>query len=503
MTGAIVETRSGKVQGLTKHGVQVFRGIPYAKPPVGDLRWMPPQREMPWHDVRDATEFSAEAAQTPFPMAQLFGGPQPVNSEDGLYLNVWTPAVDDARRPVMVWIHGGAFMNGSGSTPWYDGTGFASHGDVVVVTINYRLGSFGFLHLAELFGDEFATSGNAGILDQVAALEWVRDNIEAFGGDPGNVTIFGESAGGGSVGTLLGAPGARGLFTGAIPQSGAASWCSTAARATQVAQRVIDALGVKAGDVAALRAASTEEILDAQTASMAQLGGLTGESSIGLPFQPVVDGITLPQPPLAAIAAGNAAGVRVLIGTNRHEMTLFHLMDESLASIDEAGLHRRAANIAGAAAGEKLVAGYLAERPGAPIQEVWTDLSTDAVFRIPAIRLAEAQLPHGPVWMYLFTWETPVFGGALRSSHALEIPFVWDTLDSPGAAMFTGTGEERQGIADAMHRAWTAFAHGRSPGDAARPDWPQYDLETRSTMRFDATIEVLADPAGSDRRLWD
>src|SRR5690242_11103638 len=291
----LVETRSGKVQGSEHDGIHVFKGIPFAKPPVGALRWLPPKREDPWDDVLDATQFSRESAQVPFPMAQLFGGPQPEHSEDSLYLNVWTPGLDDAHRPVMVWIHGGAFMNGAGSTPWYDGTRFAQHGDVVVVTINYRLASFGFLHLADLFGDEFAGSGNAGILDQIAALEWVRDNIEAFGGDPAKVTIFGESAGGGSVGTLLGAPSARGLFHQAIPQSGAASWFSTSERATEVARRVVDALQVKPGDVAALRAKTTEEVLAAQATAGLTVAGGGPEADMGLPFQPVVDGTVLPQ----------------------------------------------------------------------------------------------------------------------------------------------------------------------------------------------------------------
>jgi para-nitrobenzyl esterase len=495
--GAIVETRSGKVQGVEEHGVHIFRGIPFAKPPVGDLRWLPPQREEPWHDVRDATQFSDESAQPPFPMAQLFGGPQPQNSEDSLYLNVWTPGADDGRRPVMVWVHGGAFVNGSGTTPWYDGTRFADHGDVVIVTINYRLGAFGFLHLADLFGDEFAGSGNVGILDQVAALEWVRDNIEAFGGDAANVTVFGESAGGGSVGTLLGTPAARGLFAGAIPQSGASSWWSTRERATDVARRLVDTLQVAPGDTQALRSKTTDEILAAQAVAGLALGSMTDTQ---LPFQPVVDGTVLPQSPLDAVASGNAQGVRVLVGTNRHEMTLFHLMDQSLAQIDEAGLVRRSRVWVGDGA-ETIVAGYRANRPDASLIEVWTDLSTDAVFRIPAIQLAEAQAAHGAVWMYLFTWETPVFGG-LRSTHALEIPFVWDTLDAPGITMFTGEAGDRQQVANAMHPAWTAFARTGAPGHGALPEWPQYDTGRRATMRFDATCEVLDDPAGADRTLW-
>ncbi len=259
----IVDTRSGKVEGFERDGVHVFRGIPYALPPVGTRRWQLPQPEESWEGVRDATEFSAQSAQSEFAMTKLLGGPKPVISEDSLYLNVWTPACDDARRPVMVWIHGGAFIWGSGDTPWYDGTNFAAHGDVVVVTINYRLGPFGFLHLADLFDGAFAGSGNLGIADQIAALEWVRDCIAAFGGDPYHVTVFGESAGGGSIGTLLGTPAAQGLFTGAIPQSGAASWYATSDRATDMAARVVERLGVKAGDVDALLATSMDAVIRA------------------------------------------------------------------------------------------------------------------------------------------------------------------------------------------------------------------------------------------------
>ena len=259
----IVATRSGKVEGFERDGVAVFRGIPYAAPPVGTRRWQPPQREEPWAGTRDAGSFSPQSAQTEFALAKMMGERQPPYSEDSLYLNVWTPGCDDARRPVMVWIHGGAFIWGAGDTPWYDGTKFAVHGDVVVVTINYRLGPFGFMHLSDLFDGAFAGSGNAGILDQIAALEWVRDCIPAFGGDPDRVTVFGESAGAASVATLLGTPGARGLFRAAIPQSGAASWTSTRDRATGIAARVVENLGIRAGDSEALLAASTDAVLGA------------------------------------------------------------------------------------------------------------------------------------------------------------------------------------------------------------------------------------------------
>ena len=487
----IVATRSGKIEGLEHQGVQIFRGIPFAAPPTRSRRWRPPVMEDSWDGVREAKAFGAQSAQTEFAMTKMLGGEQPSNSEDSLFLNVWTPACDDGHRPVVVWIHGGAFVWGAGDTPWYDGTAFARHGDVVVVTINYRLGPFGFLHLSDLFGEELAGSGNVGLLDQIAALQWVRDCISAFGGDPHNVTVFGESAGGGSVGALLGTPAARGLFHKAIPQSGAASWTSTRERATAIAARMLERLHVRPGDVDALLAKSTDEILGAQP-------DIREDGVNQLPFQPVVDGSVLPQAPLDAIAQGSAAGVHVLTGTNRHEMTLFQVMDPSMGTLDDAGIVDRVQRWMGDRA-PALVASYRDRRPGVAAQELWLDLATDAVFRIPAIRLSEAHLQHGPAWMYLFTWETPVFGGILRSTHALEIPFVFDNLDRGGAEVLLGSGPDRQAIADAMHRAWIAFARTGDPSHAGLPEWPRYDLDRRATMRFDTASSLLEDPASDDR----
>jgi para-nitrobenzyl esterase len=487
----IVATRGGKIEGFERDGVQVFRGIPYAAPPVGELRWQPPRPEVTWDGVRDATTFSAQSAQTEFAMTTLLGGTRPAYSEDSLYLNVYTPGCDDARRPVLFWIHGGAFMWGAADTSWYDGSQFARHGDVVVVTINYRLGPFGFLHLADLFGDRFAGSGNAGILDQIAALEWVRDCITAFGGDPDQVTVFGESAGAASVATLLGTPAARGLFTGAIPESGAASWIANPEAATAITSGIVGRLGVTPGDADALLAMSTDDILGALPAFIEN-----GASS--LPFEPVVDGVVLPRHPLDAIAAGNAAGVHLLTGTNRHEMTLFTIADPALGTLDEAAITARVRVVYGDAA-DAIVASYRANHPDATAQELWLEVATDTLFRMPAIALLEAQLAHAPVWSYLFTWESPVFGGLLRSTHALEIPFVFDNLSGVESEMFTGTGIERQGVADAMHAAWIAFARRGDPNHPGLPAWPQYDIERRATMRFDAQCEVLEDPAGADR----
>jgi para-nitrobenzyl esterase len=493
----IAETRSGKIEGVEHDGVLVFRGIPFAAPPVGPRRFRPPVREDAWDGVRDATKFSPESAQADLPVSRLLGSSGIGSSEDGLYLNVWTKACDDARRPVMVWIHGGAYVFGSGAVTWYDGTRFVEHGDVVVVTINYRLGPLGFLHLADDFGADLAGSGNAGILDQVAALEWVRDSIAAFGGDPDNVTIFGESAGANSVGTLLGLPGARGLFRKAIAQSGAGAWVSTRERAASIARRLVANLGVRPGDIDALQALPVADILKAPL-------HIDNEINAGvpsLPWQPVVDGDVLTRTPIDAIRGGSAAGVHFMTGTNEHEMTLFQVLDASLADLDDARIVKRLGDVVRDPAA--VLAAYRALEPDALPRDLWMRIATDGVFRIPATHVAEAQAAHAPVWMYRFAFESPVFGGVLRSTHALEIPFVFDTLHQRGADKFTGTGRERAAIAAAMHEAWIAFARDGDPG------WPAFEVPPRATMRFgggedpDAPTTLLHDPDGDLRRAWE
>jgi para-nitrobenzyl esterase len=489
---SIVDTASGKVRGRIHDGVHVFRGIPYAASPTGERRFTAPRPPEPWADVRDALHAGPVAPQPPSPLETMFGAGPPRWSEDCLSLNVWTPAPDDARRPVMVWIHGGAFVNGSGATPWYDGTRFATNGDVVVVTINYRLGALGFLHLAPFGGERFADAGNAGILDQIAALRWVHDNIESFGGDPGQVTVFGESAGAMSVGTLLGTPAATGSFQRAIVQSGSATVIADAEEGARIAERVLTKLGLSPARVDDIVDVPTERILEAQTEVYDE------ESRTQLPFRPVVDGLHLPEPPIAAIARGADPPVPVLVGTTAHEMTLFLAFERSSGARDVGLLTKRARSVFGERA-DAVARSYLDNRSQASVDDALIAFETDRVFRIPAIRLAEAVVASAtPAYMYLFAWETPAFGGVLRSCHALELPFVWDALDQGGVDVFTGTGPERQALARDMHRRWIAFARTGDPG------WPAYDTERRSVMVFDGNDDrVVDDPAGDERRLWD
>jgi len=490
-----VETTAGAVQGRLKDGIFDFRGIPYAAAPVGELRFRPPQPVQPWAGVREATTFGPMAPQNQGAMEQMFGAPPRPMDEDCLTLNVWTPACDDGKRPVMVWIHGGAFLYGTGATPWYDGRSFARD-DVVLVTINYRLGAFGFLHIDG--------QGNNGILDQVAALEWVRDNIAGFGGDPGNVTAFGESAGAMSVGTLLGLPAAKELFVKAIPESGAAHSARTVQQAERITDDLLVELGVDAGPLAVgrLRGLPAAALLEAQAKVVEREMGAGGA---GLPFTPVVDGVVLPEAPIDAIGKGQAAGVSVLVGTTRDEWRLFTMMDPSISTLDDQRAARRLAGLVrDPTRSADVIAHYRATRRDASISDLWSDVGTDVVFRIPAVRLAEKQSALGnDVYMYRFDYCTPVFGGALGACHALEIPFVFESLGGAGAEMLVGpVGEEMRTLSRRMHEAWVAFARTGRPAADGLPEWPRYSAERRATMLFDFEPSVVDDPDGDDREVW-
>ncbi len=491
----VAATTAGKVEGREKEGVVLFAGIPYAKPPVGERRFRVPEPHDSWDGVRPAQHFGPAAPQQP---GEGLTNRFPVRwDEDCLTLNVSTPAVDDARRPVLVWIHGGGFRNGQGGIPWYNGARFAVNGDIVVVSINYRLGALGFAHVAR-FGDEYAASGLNGMLDQVAALEWVRDNIAAFGGDPDTVTIAGESAGAFSVGTLLGLPRAAGLFHRAILESGAAHH----ALPLEAAEKVTDLLceELRARSLDDLLAAPAQDILEAQARVDAALGrgaGLVNKLGVAaLPFSPVVEGSVLPANPLEAVRRGASTDVAVLIGTNRDETTLW-----GYGEINDERLRKIVARLGG---DDETITAYRSARPGASANDVLVAITTDHMFRIPAIRLAEARADHSAkTWMYLFAWESRAFGGRLKATHALEIPFVFDNLDKPGVDVFLGEGPTPQHVADRMHAAWTSFIRAGDPNGDALPDWPAYDTHRRATMVFDDASEASDDPGGVERRLWD
>lgn len=492
-----VDTRYGPVEGVEEGGLTIFRGIPYAAPPVGELRFRPPQPPQPWTDVRRCDEFSCVAPQPP-PIRQLTPGEPLDQAEDCLALNIWTSGLDGAGRPVMVWIHGGAFVTGSGASPLYRGHHLAQRGDVVVVTINYRLGALGFLAHPDLRDEETGAAGNWGILDQIAALQWVQEHIAKFGGDPENVTIFGESAGSMSVSTLLGLPQARGLFNRAIAESGGPGAASLE-RATAVAEEVASELGLDG--VAALRDVDAKQLLAAQnTVYLRRYGS-------GLSFTPVIDGAVITRQPLAEIRDGNAEDVQVLAGTNLEEMKYFLVGDRSAAEMDEGRLVGRLRASLGDKA-ERIVEEYRRIREArsestAPV-DLWVAIASDYTFRIPTIRMLEAQRATGaPAYAYLFTWKSPALKGFLGSCHALEIPFVFGTLTAEGMDRFTGSGPDALRLSENMQDAWISFARTGDPGKESSIDWPVYDEESRQTVILDAEIRVADAPLDEERQLWD
>ena len=498
-----VETNVGRLAGIGEAGLCVFRGIPYASPPVGELRLRAPRPATPWTGVRNATAFGPAAPQNP-PVGSLTGEVPLPHDEDCLTLNVWTPATDGARRPVLVWIHGGGFTSGSGSEPLYSGAALARRGDVVVVTINYRLGVLGFLAHPGLADEEFAgAQGNWGLLDQAAALGWVRDNIGAFGGDPANVTVFGESAGSMSVCDLMALPSAAGLFHRAIAQSGPPS-ATTMDRAEEHAAKLMAELGC--ADPAQLRAVPVEALLSAQQ------GVLSPRAGGGLALVPVTDGASLPTDPARAFASGTAARIPLLIGTNRDEAKLFMVADPKNRDPDEDVLLRRIDRAFGASgiklSPQRAIDAYRAARrargESTTPRVLWSAIESDRMFRIGSVRAATAHARLQPAtYAYLFTWESPGMRGALGACHALEIPFVLGNLDAPAMDRFAGSGPAATALSEQMMDAWLAFARGGDPAHAGLPDWPAYEESARSTMVFGAETRLEHAPMDAERAFWD
>jgi para-nitrobenzyl esterase len=497
-----LETRSGILEGCDEGGLAVFRGVPFAAPPAGARRWAQPVREDAWRGVRDAAAIGHAAPQNTSLVMRMLGLEGLAQDEDCLTLQVWTPALDAGRRPVLVWLHGGGFTAGAGSLPIFDGATLARRGDAVVVTVTYRLGALGFLAQPELLGAG-EIGANFGLLDQIAALAWVREHASQLGGDPENVTLFGESAGAMSIGALLGVPAARGLFHRAILQSGAAHNVSPRANGLRIAELFRDALGQPDATLDALRALPVEAILHAQS----QVIDTSWRQVEGLAFQPMVDGTVIPRAPLEAVAEGAARDVALLVGTNLDEWRLFALTDVKLRTMDEAGLLRRLVRTAPAAAGEaeafaqRAFETYRDARSGAlPIDAplLWIAMQTDRVFRIPALRLAEQQLGHTPrVHVYRFDWPSPALGGALGACHGIELPFVFGTLSDPRAAQLAGAGPDAERLAVQVQDAWLAFARTGDPG------WPAYDTAKRATRRLGQDSGLLWDPQCAERALWD
>ena len=488
----LVQLKAGAVRGTTDSGIAAFLGIPYAAAPFGVNRMRPPQPVPPWEGERDAGAYGPTVPKGDYPpqYAPLF--PEVViPGEDCLNLNVWTPDPAAGGLPVLVWIHGGSFMNGSGSVGAYSGVGFARHG-VVCVTINYRLAAEGFLFL----GDGTA---NLGLLDQLAALRWVQDNISAFGGDPARVTVAGESAGAMSVTTLLATPLAEGLFAQAITQSGAAAHTLTPDEGRLVGGYLAGALGVPA-DRDSIRAvplgklvqAASDLVVEVQTAPDPARWGRLALSL--LPFAPTVDGAVLPEAPLPAIAAGRGGGVRLLTGSNRDEARLFLVAAATIDLIDEATLEA-VAGAYGLPAGSLDV--YRANRPGASAGDILAAVVSDWFFAIPAIRVAEARAGRGAsTWAYRFDHPAPADNHRLGACHGAEVPFVFDTISRDDVHPLLGDAPS-PAVARLAHQAWVDFITAGDPG------WPAYDTTSRTTGLLADTITVADDPSAGERACWD
>jgi para-nitrobenzyl esterase len=475
----IVEAANGKLEGARRDGVCTFKGIPFATA----RRWRAPEPVAAWSGVRAACAAGAIAPQNPSAMDGVMGsGKSGAQSEDCLSLNVTTPACDGAMRPVMVWIHGGAFVTGAGSLPLYTGRHLAAHGDVVVVTLNYRMGGLGFLRLAEATKGRVPASGAEGLLDQIAGLQWVRDNIAAFGGDPGNVTIFGESAGGMSVVALLASPLAQGLFHKAICQSGGGHIGHGREHADRIADVFLKHLGVAGGDARALEAAPVEALLKAQAALLLEVDTQHDPHKLGaLAFQPAVDGIVLPQRPIDAVRVGAAKGVPVIAGTTTEEWKLWTAMDTRFHDMDEGKLERWATRTFGDKAPDLLAA----DRDGSPYER-YVAMQTDRAFREPTLRLLTAQETQAPVYEYVFDWRSPAMGGAFGACHALELGFVFGTYKLRGADQFFGMGPQADAINLAMMDAWTSFAREGKPTMANVEAWPRWSKGSPAAMVFGA-----------------
>lgn len=506
MDGRLVATPSGAVRGIHSGRGAAFLGLPYAAPPTGSRRFRPPDEPSPWSGVLDASRLPAACPQPRMP--RLFGNLDPGADrfqerydEDCLTVNVWTPAPDGARRPVMVWLHGGWFAIGSGNEPAYRGERLSARGDVVVVTVNHRLGALGFLALD---ADAAAGSGNAGLLDMVAALRWVAENIEHFGGDPDNVTIFGESGGACKVCALLATPAAVGLFHRAIVQSGPLLRAVEPERAARSASALLARLEVSTLDE--LQRLPVDAIVEAQSAVV---GGALGDAyGDGPRFAPVRDGAILPAHPFEPAATPFGADVPLLIGSCRDESSMLLVTTPGLDGLAPAEQAGRLNELVFRGAFDHVVDGYRGTRPVATPAERLVAAATDQI-RVGSVHLAERWVAgrSAPAFMYRLDFASGALGGRLGALHAYDVGFVFGNTDCAAGVTSLNRGlyADRPGVdqlTDAMADAWIAFARDGEPGHAGLPEWPPYEPARRTTMIFDVAPRAVDDPDGEERRLW-
>jgi len=491
-------TTLGRVRGVDAGGIKTFKGIPYGASTAGAARFRPPADPAAWTGVRDALAYGPSAPQREPGVARAESGlgvaaaNLPPEGEDCLVLNVWTPAVGDARqRPVLFWCHGGGFVTGSGSSPVTDGTNLARRGDVVIVSINHRLNVLGFTHLAELGGSDFAQSGDVGMLDIVHALEWVRANIAEFGGDPGNVTVFGQSGGGRKVATLLAMPSAKGLFHRAIIESGATIELVAPEQAARVARELLHELELQPRQWRELQTVPLATLMGAYFATVRRMN--VDQMTMG--FSPTVDGTAVAQHPFHPQAAAVSADVPLIIGSTRTELTSSAAAADF--ALDDAGLRARVGELLGDSASHVLDV-YSRANPGASPSDLFFLIASDERYGAPVMKIAErrAALGRGPVYLYYFRWETPFEGGRYKAPHTIEIPFVFHNLDaSPWTRGVTGAAP----LADQVSDAWLAFARTGDPNTRGVPSWPTFDAKRRATMVFNTTSAAADDPLREQR----
>ena len=504
-TTPVVMTDAGQVQGLVDRGIQEYLGLRYGKSPTGALRFKPPVAPDHWDGIYDATSMGAPAMQmysasgtatsdftrqiqTIFPTA----GEEKIDNEDALFLNVWTPGADEAKRPVMVWFHGGGYAYGSGGWAAYDGRNLAEKGDVVVVTVNHRLNAFGYLYLGDKFGEDYAQSGNLGNLDLIASLEWVKANIAAFGGDPENVTIMGESGGGSKVSHLLATPAAAGLFHKAIIQSGPAVTSGKKEDAIKLADAFMAKAGVETE--AELLALTSDDVITAGRAALKEVGaGWSGPN-----FSPIVDGDVLPGDPFKPAAPEQSKDIPVMIGWNKDEMTIFNAAQPWFGRVTDTALNGMAAMFG--ENGPALIANYRSERPEDSPTYIANSAMT-ARFAYGSYVLADQKARQGgaPVYVYQLAFETPVNNGIFRTPHTLDIPFMFNNVEE--SRVLVGPGEGPVTMGAMMSDAWISFAKTGTPSSDLMPEWTAYNTTDRPVMRLDVDAKIVNDPEKGMREI--